>query len=70
MAETIVVAAAASVRGKIGFREREVADKLALLRRWIIQFRNLGRAQPLSLSHSCLLVGDAGRPSDPGQGVD
>jgi hypothetical protein len=27
-------------------------------------------AQPLSLSHSCLLVRDAGRPSEPGQGVD
>ncbi len=70
LTETIVVATTTSVRRQIGVREREVAHELAAFRGRIIQLRDLRLAQPLSSCHSCLLALDAGRPADPGQGVD
>src|SRR3954469_4127109 len=70
MAEAVVIAAAASDRDEVSSGQCEMTHQLTRLRRWVKQLCDLGFAQSLSSCHSCLLGLDAGRPSDPGQGVD
>jgi hypothetical protein len=56
IAEAIVIAAAATARGKIGFGQRIVAHQLTLFRRRFEQLCDLGFVQSLPSRHACLLI--------------
>src|SRR5271166_3822985 len=70
MTEAVVIATTTPDRRDVGVRKCVVAHELSLVDRWIEQRHDLVFAQLLPSRHSCLLDLAAGRPADPGQGVD
>ncbi len=68
--EPVVVATAPLGRGQVLRRQGEMAHQFALLGRRVEQLRKLGLTQLLPSRHSGLLSLGAGRPADPGKGVD